>query len=281
MSTSSPQAAKILVITPTLGRSPWLQQTVESVAAVLVRGEHLLVAPASEVAALQARFPKTRVVAEREGGLYAAINAGLAAVVNWAAFTYLNDDDVLRPNFRSVVSAVGAAGAPLVAYGRVELIDARGKRVGAIPISPFPSLNRALYAQRIEPVYQHGTLVTRTALEQCGGVFDDSFRFCGDSEFLARACVRGVPFRRVGGGAVAAFRLRAGQLTKNRAAMLAERRRVDEKLGLVVAGAAARQRWAKWVFRIWNGSAYAERIARHGFVSFDEVLAGESRPWSR
>src|SRR5215216_5704836 len=150
--------------------------------------------------------------------------------------TYLNDDDLLLPRFATVVRTATPAEQPLIAYGAVRLIDSVGKRLGSIPVSPRPALNRALYAQRLEPVYQHGTLVTRAAWEKLEG-FDEAFRFCGDSEFLARACVAEIPFVRVN-GEVAAFRLRAGQLTKNRGAMQAERSRVDEKLKLIdgVAG---------------------------------------------
>lgn len=264
---------KLLVVTPTLGESPWLDETVASVAAFAVPCEHVLVAPSVAVEKLRGRFPNATVVPEKNGGMYAAINAGIAATREWDAFTYLNDDDVLLPDFALVARAAVDAGArPLIVYGGVRLIDARGRRVGAIPISPSPEINRALYAQRIEPVYQHGTVATRAAVEAAGGAFDTALRFCGDSEFLARACVRGVPFVQTTGREVAAFRLRAGQLTKNRAAMIAERARVDEKLGLLAPLPAGVLRRARWRFRIANLAIYVGRIRRHGFVSFDEVL---------
>lgn len=263
---------KILVVTPTLGQSPWLAETVASVAALPLGCTHVLVAPATTVPALAARFPRTTVVPEPGGGMYAAINAGLAATRDWDAFTYINDDDLLLPNFAVVARAAGnASGQPLFVYGGVRLIDERGRRLGAIPVSPWPALNRALYAQRLEPVYQHGTLVTRAATDALGG-FDASLRFCGDSEFLARANVTGVPFTHVGGAAVAAFRLRPGQLTKNRAALSAERTQVDKKLGLLAPRLTANHRWARCVFRLANLGIYAERVARHGFISFDELL---------
>ena len=150
----------------------------------------------------------------------------------------------------------------------VLFIDERGHRLGAIPVSPDPALNRALYAERLEPVFQHGTLISRAAMNQLGG-FDEMLRFCGDSELLARACVAGIPFTRVGGGPVAAFRLRAGQLTKNRASMNAERAQVDLKLALL---GPERYRWARFRFRLANLPVYAERIVRHGWMSFDEQL---------
>jgi len=262
---------KVLVVTPTMGESPWLAETVVSVAALSPAPEHVLVAPAAAVAALAARFPGVTVVAEPGGGMYAAINAGLAAARDWDAFTYLNDDDLLLPGFSAVAAALAEQPKqPLLAYGRVALINGEGRRLGAIPVSPWPQLNRDLYAQRLEPVYQHGTLVSRAAWAQHGG-FDPAYFFCGDSEFLARLCVRGVPAVRVG-GEVAAFRLHGGQLTKNRPAMLAERARVDEQLGLLAAQPTVRHHWARLVFRTANLPAYAGRIFRHGFVSFDELL---------
>lgn len=266
------EGMKILVVTPTLGQSQWLSETVASVAALPLACVHVLVAPAGLTAALAARFPGVQVVAEPGGGMYGAINAGLAAARDWHAFTYINDDDLLLPHFAAVARVVAEAGdSPLLVYGAVRLIDRAGRRLGAIPVSPVPALNRALYAQRLEPVYQQGTLITRTALALLGG-FDETLRYCGDSEFLARACVHDVPFARVG-GEVAAFRLRAGQLTKNRAAMMAERASIDEKLGLTGLRFTVRHRWARLVFRAANLPVYAERVLRHGWVSFDDLLA--------
>ncbi len=269
---------KLLVVTPTLGDSPWLAETVASVATRATEAPtitHVLVAPAAKLAELAARFPKVVVVAEPTGnqGMYVAINAGLAAGGDWEAFTYLNDDDVLLPDFTSAARTIREAGAgrPLVAYGGVRLIGAQGKRLGAIPISSAPELNRALYAQRLEPVFQHGTVVTRAVFDAIGG-FDATLRFCGDSEFLARACARGIPFVCATRREVAAFRLRAGQATKNRPAMIAERARVDAKLGLLAPRPAAELRRARWRFRLANLAIYAERVARHGFVTFDELL---------
>jgi hypothetical protein len=265
---------KVLVITPTLGASDWLEKTLVSVAAHRGACRHVLVAPADRRPALASRFPEVTVISERGGGMYAAINTALAGCGDWDAFTYVNDDDLLLPGFARVLAAVAPGGGarPQIAYGGVRLIDGQGRRLGAIPISPEPGLNRLLYAQRLEPVYQQGTLVTRAAAEATGR-FDEALRYCGDSEFLARACVRGVPFVRATGREVAAFRLRAGQLTKDRPAMIAERARVDEKLGLIGRRPAGPMRLARWRFRWANLPIYTERIRRHGFLTFDELLA--------
>lgn len=267
---------RIRVVTPTLGESPWLPETVAAVAALPIACEHVLVAPPAVAVRLQREFPGVAVVSEPGGGMYAAINAGLAAAgSDWEAFTYINDDDLLLAGFTTVAAEVAAReGQPVMAYGAVRLIDVRGRRRGRIPVSPQPALNRDLYAQRLEPVYQHGTLVSRSAWERVGG-FDPAFRYCGDSEFLARLCLAGVPTVRVA-GEVAAFRLRRGQLTKNRPAMRAERDRVDTQLGLLVRPLTWRHHWARWRFRTANLPAYVGRIARYGIVSFDNVLGREA-----
>jgi glycosyltransferase involved in cell wall biosynthesis len=264
---------KLLVVTPSRGESPWLAETVASVASFAGGCEHVLVAPVSATDALAAQFPKVRVVAETGGGMYAAINTGIEASRDWDAFTYINDDDILLSDFQKVmaVAAKFEKGHALVVYGGVRLINKTGRRLGSIPISPAGSWNRALYAQRLEPVYQHGTLVSRAAVDAIGK-FDPTLRFCGDSEYLARACVSGVPFVRATTREVAAFRLRPGQLTKNRPAMMVERARVDEKLGLLDPPFGQSMRKARWHFRLANLPIYAERIVRHGFVSFDEML---------
>lgn len=266
---------RVLVVTPTLGESRWLPETVASVAALPLDTLHVLVAPARAVAQLRTDFPHVTVVEEpsENRGMYAAINAGVAAVTErWEVMTYLNDDDLLLPRFAVAArTAAGEGTRPAIAYGGVRLIDADDARLGAIPLSYFPSHHRALYAQRLEPVYQHGMAVNRATWERLQG-FDVSLRFCGDSEFLARACTLGIAMICAGGAAGAAFRLRAGQLTKNRAAMEAERARVDEKLGLLSPPRTVPSLWARWVFRVTNLPLYAERIVRHGFISFDELL---------
>ena len=258
-------------MTPTLGRSPWLPETVRSVAELPFPVRHVLVAPPAEVARLRNSFPNVTVAEETGGGMYAAINRGAAAIDDWDLLTYINDDDSLLPGFRSVaLCASKNAHLPFLAYGRVRLIDASGRRIGTIPVSPLPSINRALYAQRIEPMSQQGSLVTRTAWEKLGG-YDTSWKLCGDSDFLARACVAGVRFRFVN-RTVGTFRLRAGQLTKSRGQMLEERERIDRNLELLAPKRAPRYLLARGVFRLYNASAYIERVVRHGFHSYLDVV---------
>jgi hypothetical protein len=51
-----------------------------------------------------------------------------------------------------------------------------------------------------------------------------------------------------------------------------ERARVDVTLGLLAGRGTLRHRWARLVFRLTNLPVYAERVARHGFVTFDGLI---------
>ena len=262
---------KVLVITPTLGRSRWLSETVDSVAALSLPIIHVLVAPGAVSVDLQRKFPNTEVISEAGSGMYGAVNDGARHCKSWDAITYINDDDLLLPAFNRLARAAKERGrAEQITYGRVSLVDGAGRRLGSIPINPWPTLSRSLYRLRIEPVYQQGTLISRAAWDRMGG-FCETLRFCGDSEFLARACIKSIPFffcnRTVG-----AFRLRTGQLTKNRALMINERFEVDRNLKLVSAPRRLHDKLASLVFRAANAAVYIERIARHGPITFDRML---------
>ena len=276
--TAVTQQMRLRIVTPTLGRSPWLVETVKSVGTRYPGSVHVLVAPKELTEALAKTYPGCEVIAESisTGGLYAAINDGLSGGGAWDAFTYINDDDVLRPGFSELLRQLETTRGAAMLYGRVELIDGMGRRLGRIPVSARPTDNRTLYAQRLEPVYQHGTVVTREAWDQVGG-FDASLRLCGDSEYLARLCLRGVHAEFVP-ATVAAFRLHGAQLTKRRRDMIAERALVDARLRLLDSPKNLRARLG---FRLSNLPVYAERVLRHGWISFDELLERAGRDQNR
>lgn len=263
---------KLIVVTPTLGSSAWLAETVRSVAALPFHVQHILVAPGEVAPQLRASFPSATIVEETGTGMYGAINSGAAAGSNWDLLTYINDDDTLLPGFRFAVErAFRNRHLPFLAYGRVKLIDSAGKRIGIAPVSPFPALNRALLAQRIDPLCQQGSVVTRSAWEQLGG-YDTSLRLCSDFEFLARACLRGVHFHYVN-RTVACFRLRPGQLSKSRRQMEDERQRIDDNLQLLTRKLTGRHLLTRAIFKAFNTGVYLERIARHGFRSSSDLVS--------
>ena len=55
----------LLIVTPTLNRSRYLDETIASVRSYAPDAEHILSAPSNEVEALRARYPELQVVADK------------------------------------------------------------------------------------------------------------------------------------------------------------------------------------------------------------------------
>jgi glycosyltransferase involved in cell wall biosynthesis len=215
---------KLLVI-PTLGESAYLAETVASALALGPAWQVILVCPSARAADLRRSFPTCQVVAESGPGLYGAINDGLrAAGEEWSWCSYLNDDDTV-----SLAAGNIPTGQVDIIYGQVDYIDETGRRLGAFPVEPSVRRLPRLLAAGVPALTPQGTLISRRAYEELGG-FDAQLRFCGDFDFWLRASQRGLKFvhrpERVG-----AFRLRAGQLSAQRAAVAIELTGVCKKHG--------------------------------------------------
>lgn len=266
---------RCLILTPTLGESEFLDASVLSVARLKLDVLHVLVTPHDRVEALRERYPQVTVVpdAGREGGIYGALNAGLAAVADesWGWFTYINDDDLLRPEFGAAVDVHVARGVEAVLYGEVDLIGDDGSVLSRITIERSPSWIPALLREGISPLMQQGTLFPRGVVKRLGG-FDLRYRLCADLDFWLRAYVSEVEFRHAG-CAVACFRLREGQLSGDTAITQREQEMiVDRVLGRDVPW------WlrtvARWRYRVTNLPKYVERLRRRGWLTSYQLLEG-------
>lgn len=264
---------RILIVTPTLGDSPFLDATVESVLSQRLDILHVLSVPAARVAAMSERYPHARVVADagRAGAIYGALNAALQAVPDgWDWFTYINDDDALLPGFgRAALAHLDHVDAAPVLYGDVELIDERGDCINKITTTPVPSWIPALLGQGISPLMQQGMLFRRDVVRLLGG-FDLRYRLCADLDFWLRAYAAGNRFHHVG-RAVAQFRLREGQLSGD------TRLTIAEQDGIVARHLPApiplAERWAvRLAYRIWNAPRYLARIRSRGLRTSYSML---------
>lgn len=266
-------SSKILVVTPTLGESPFLDDTVASVVAQSVPIQHVISTPAAKVDTLQARFPHARLCADqgKTGGIYGALNAGLAAAApGWEWFTYINDDDTLLPDFSRMQRNEENADEPAdVVYGDVELIDERGGGVSHITTERRPRWIPALLQAGISPLMQQGMLFRRSTVERLRG-FDTRYRLCADLDFWLRALVLGARFRshRL---SVAQFRLRRGQLSGNTSITDFEQREIVAR-HLPHPISPVVRRVARWRYRWCNLPRYVRRFRSRGFQSSYELL---------
>jgi hypothetical protein len=257
---------KLRIITATLGESPYLAEAAASVEAAAPAAEHIVVCPEPRSAAIRALCPRVVAVTERARALYPALNQGLREPAgDWDAFTWINDDDLLRaPGFGAAVAFAVAHPEVDIVFGRVELIDGRGGSVADAPVARRGSDLAALFARGIIPFAQPGTIIRRAIWERLGGL-DESYRIVGDMDFFIRAVVAGARFAFVD-AEVAAFRLNAGQLSKRREEVVRETARALLPLAGQSGSAASVAR-----FRIANLPAYLDRVRRHGWVSMREL----------
>ncbi|HVU24514.1 MAG TPA: hypothetical protein VHE13_10345 [Opitutus sp.] len=263
----------ILVVTPTLGTSRFLDRTVASIASQTVPILPVLVAPTAVVPALQARYPRTLVLpdAGRAAGLYGALNVALAdAPGPWGWFTYINDDDLLLPGFSQVARRHLAQAFPEpVAYGNVELVDAREQPISRVTVERNPAWIPALLQAGISPVMQQGMLMRRDCVERRQG-FNLRYRLCADLDFWLRALAAGEKFRFYN-RPIARFRLRDGQLSSDTALTMREQ---DEIVALQLPEPvpAALRYFAVGRYRLLNLPRYLARARRRGLRTSYTIL---------
>jgi len=273
------RAASLLVVTPTLGQSPFLNRTVEGILALPVPFIHVMVCPAQVVESLAARFPHATVLADagREAGLYGAINAALAAVdEDWGWFTYINDDDELGPDFGQMARRHFAARRPEpVVYGKVRLIDEQNGTIGFVTLERVPASIPAVLRAGISPLNQQGMLFHRDVVRELGR-FDTKYRICADLDFWARAFAAGHAFRYYP-EEVGRFRIRSGQISGDVNLTRREQDEIARRL-FPKAGGALNSFMATWRFRLCNLPHYLARSRTFGWVSSYQILSHGGRP---
>ena len=257
---------KLRIVTATRGESPFWPQAAASVAQSVPAAEHVVVCRESRLPEVIKERPVICGVAEKTSGLYAALNQGLRDPAgDWDAFTWLNDDDLLlAPGFASLVAELERQPAIDILYGGVDLINGRGEPIGALPVARRGGDLAALLRRGIVPLAQPGTVIRRSCFERLGG-FDESYWLAGDLDFFVRALAAGARFGFVP-AQVAAFRLSAGQLSKQRAGMETETARALQPLGN-----GRRKPGALLRFRLGNLGVYLDRLRRHGWVSMRDL----------
>jgi GT2 family glycosyltransferase len=263
----------LLIVTPTLGVSEYLEEAVRSVTELPFPVLHILSVPEPMVRPLQERFPHALVVkdAGKEGGIYGAINTGIrAAAGDWGWFTYINDDDVLAPGFGQMYADhIARTNAEPVTYGNVRLINESGGTISFLTTERSPSFIPALLHAEISPLNQQGMLFRRDVVEALGE-FDTHYRLCADLDFWARAMAAGFAFRHYP-LEVGQFRIRRGQLSGDVTQTLREQNEIVHRAFPKMS--PVRQVLAKWRYRIMNLPRYLARTRTVGLTSSYRLLA--------
>ena len=267
---------RLLILTPTLGVSPYLEEAVESVRACRAAADirHVLVAPSARLAELKERFPGCEVAADqgKEGGIYGALNAGLAAATEgWDWFTYINDDDALdAAGFsRLLEKHCRPQSAATVAYGDILNVDARGGSLGRMTVEADPRRIPALLQGGISPLGQQGMLFARDTVRALNE-YRLEFRLCADLDFWARALAAGHRFVYYP-WTVGRFRIQPGQLSGDVTLTRREQDRVTRESFPAPVGALPR-RLARWNYRLRNAPRYVERWRAVGRLTTSDAM---------
>ena len=262
---------QIGVVVPTLNSAKTLRLTLESlVSQIGVRVEVLVVDSASTDGTLAlCRDFGVQMISVPKGNMYRAVNAGLFKLRHeWV--TYLNSDDIVRPDAYLRLIQRGEKNVADLAYGDCDYIDGDNKWIGRRYSAPL-TLISGLLKGRVMPFAQPSCVFRKALYEKLGG-FDERFRFGADLDFVGRAYASGAVFCRVA-RPVAAFRVHSSQLSiKHKEAAAAEHLLLRYpgllRSRLPPAGVL-------WAWRLQNAVPLLQKVARiswQGVVDASRML---------
>ncbi|UKJ78176.1 glycosyltransferase family 2 protein [Azospirillum brasilense] len=193
-------APAFTIITPCLNRAGLVAEAVESVLAQDgMAVEHIVVDGGSTDGTLDvlARYPHLRVLTGPDRGVYDAINRGLA-VARGSVIGHLNSDDLLLPGALTAIAralamapdADAACGGATVVEGGSGIDGAGGPRETCGYDDPAMKGLRPFDLCRGVPMIN--ARFFRRSLYERVGVYDPSYRYAGDREFLIRAWTAGM-----------------------------------------------------------------------------------------
>jgi hypothetical protein len=177
----------ITVVTPSFNQAEYLEQTIDSVLSQgYPRVEYVIMDGGSTDGSVEIirRYEKYLHYwqAKADGGLYAAVNQGMAKSSGQIC-CYINSDDLLLPNaFAKVAWAFDSFPEVEWVVGKVALLDKSGRLNFIEDRAPYYSLPKFLGGQWYRPtaVPQDSTFWRRSLWEKVPGGIDTRFRLAGD-----------------------------------------------------------------------------------------------------
>lgn len=227
---SGPARVKVGVVTPTLNAERYLERTLESIwsqQGPTVEVEHVVVDGHStdRTVEIAERYP-SRVIVAKDGGMYEAVNRGMAAV-DGAIVGYINADDEIAPGaLARVAEALAADPSSQWVCGRLEYIDGDDRVLGAW--TPVRMSLRA-YAGIGWSCVPQQTVWVRRSFYQRVGPYDTVFKNCADYDWYARAMRLSDPV--ILPDVVGRFRLHESNLSYDAGKMQSESRMIQERYG--------------------------------------------------
>lgn len=191
------QLPTVTVLTPTFQRCEMLRLTLASVR-LQTQGdvEHIVIDGGSTdgtVDLLRRAEERwgVRWVSERDGGMYEALNKGLAlargSVIGW-----VNSDDWLLPwTVGSALETMSSAGVPTAVFGDVALVDLGGTDSSGLLYGSFNRTGLATVSTLAQPT----VFWPRSATNTIGPLDTDTYRQIADCDYWLRLSTV-IPFRK-------------------------------------------------------------------------------------
>ncbi|HXY70957.1 MAG TPA: glycosyltransferase family 2 protein [Actinomycetota bacterium] len=221
---------KVGVVTPTLNAERFLERTLESIWAQespAVEVEHVIVDGRStdRTVEIAERYPSRVIVAE-DGGMYEAVNRGMAAVEG-EIVGYINaDDEIARGALGRVAAALEREPAAQWVCGRLEYIDGDDTVLGAW--TPVRMSMRSYAGIGWSCIPQQTVWVRRSFFERVGP-YDTVYKNCADYDWYARAMRLSEPI--ILPEVMGRFRLHDSNLSYDAGRMRRESRMIQERYG--------------------------------------------------
>ncbi|AWK90287.1 glycosyltransferase family 2 protein [Azospirillum thermophilum] len=214
--TTQAGAPTFTIVTPCLNRVSLVAEAVESVLAQRdVTVEHIVADGGSTDGTLEvlARYPHLRVLTGPDSGLYDGINRALA-IARGRIIGHLNTDDTLLPGALAAVERALAANpeADAACGGAVVMEAGRDGVLRELRRYDDPAMKRLRPLDLCRGVPMINARFFRREFYDRVGVYDPSYRYAGDREFLLRAWTAGMRTVPVA-EPVYAYRQHAGSLT--------------------------------------------------------------------
>ncbi|MDB4444785.1 glycosyltransferase [Akkermansiaceae bacterium] len=173
------------IITPVLNGAQFIEKLIQSVAALNIPYEHIIVDGGStdETLEIVSRYPKIRMLSQQNpAGMYAAIQEGFEAAEG-EFITWINSDDwILTDGYEAMYR--------LIASGKYDLIYGGGSYyyVENAKFENFKAkaCGKFLFLNRVFPCLQPATIYRKSIFGAIGGFNSKKFKIAGDLDFFVR-----------------------------------------------------------------------------------------------
>ena len=175
------------IVTATYNASATLERTLKSIAEQsCLDYEHLIIDGASkdDTAQIAARYadPKRIFHSEPDGGLYDAMNKGIAASKGkYLIFLNAGDKFHAPDTLQKIKDAILHSGHPGIVYGQTVIVDDNGTELGQRHLTAPDELTLKSFAQGMLVCHQAFIVLRRIA-----GFYNLKYRFSADYEWCIR-----------------------------------------------------------------------------------------------